>query len=98
VLLTVTVQDSDAPEGPPRVHGDPVTVRPEVEVTATVPAGAVGEAPESVTVAVQVLSAPAATGDGEHEMSVDVGLLTATPAVPLLVVCALVGVYVPVTV
>jgi hypothetical protein len=89
--LTVTEQLSLAPDGEPSVHGDPVIVRPAGALTATVPDGADGEAPTSVTVTVQLASVAAGTGVAEQVTVVFVGLATVTFDEPLLVVCELVG-------
>jgi hypothetical protein len=97
-LSTVTVQVVEVPSETPSVQGEPVIVSPLGEASSeTVPAGAEGSLPVSVTVSVQVLSFPVEPGDGLHDTSVAVGLATVTVPSPLLVVCALVGMYVPVT-
>ena len=90
-LSTVTVHDFAAPDGLPKVQGDPIVSPLGVAVSATVPDGADGELPESVTVRLQVLSLAAAAGDGVQDTVVEVGFDTVTTDVPLLVEWTLVG-------
>ena len=74
-----------------------------VSVKKTVPAGVVGLASVSVTVAVQLVCSPMATVEGLHETLVVVGcgdapIVTVRPKMPLLVACVASPPYVPVIV
>ena len=68
----VAEQIADAPV-PARVHGEPVKVPVPLLLKVTIPAGRVGVAEVSVTVAVQVVDAPKATLEGVQDTDVEVG-------------------------